>query len=144
MAAQTDSAFTMIFFLEIVLEHNSGYFSYNVYVSKKDQGLRMERTFKKVREETHNPLLNQLCVSCIPGKFLLSLFGKLIRCLFRGIQQLRGPNFTIFCPPSPSSGKTWTFYILITEYLPFSRDPPWTFHWSPNPLFLFTLLLNDP
>ena len=41
----------------------------------------MERTLKKVGEDIHNPLWNQLSLSSIPGKFLSSLVGKLIRCL---------------------------------------------------------------
>ena len=35
----------------IIVEYDFDYFSCNVYIRKKDQGLRMERTLKKVREE---------------------------------------------------------------------------------------------
>ena len=54
------------------------------------------------------------------------------------IQQLCGPNFTKFWPPTPLE---YTFYILHTV----SRDQAWTlYNWPPTYLFLSTWLLNDP
>ena len=46
-----------------------------------------------------------------------------------GIQQLRGPNFTQFWPPSPQVDKHWYF----TYYLPFVTWPPWTFYGPHTP-----------
>ena len=45
-----------------------------------------------------------------------------------GIQQLRGPNFTQFCPPTPFEWQKWTLYILSTlchvTHRGLSTDPP--------------------
>ena len=47
------------------------------------------------------------------------------------IQQLRGPNFTQFWPPPLLN---WTIVDILHTIYSFSRDPPWTFTDSHNPL----------
>ena len=41
------------------------------------------------------------------------------------IQQQRGPNFTQFWPPTPSSEQLWTSYIVNILW---SRGQAWTFY----------------
>ena len=51
------------------------------------------------------------------------------------IQLLRGPNFTQFWPPTPSSGQLWIFCILPDLWLP---DHVLVFYWLPTYLILST------
>ena len=56
------------------------------------------------------------------------------------IQQLRWPNFTQFCPPTPSSGQKWTFFILYTLcYLTHRGLSP-----DPNPSLLVHVVIEWP
>ena len=66
--------------------------------------------------------------------FQRGIHSRTLACLKGGIQQLRGPNFTQFWTPPPSSGQTWTFHILST----FCHVTPVDFLRTPFPLFLST------
>ena len=57
------------------------------------------------------------------------------------IQQLRGPNFTQFWPPTPLSGQLRAFLLIPIIC---SRDQVWTFYSPPTHLFLSMSLKNDP
>ena len=58
-----------------------------------------------------------------------------------GIQQLRGPNLTLFWPPTPLSGQSRTFYLIPILYL---RDQVWTFYWPTYPPLLLHVVKERP
>ena len=76
------------------------------------------------------------CTSLFSMYLLLKDRSLCYRFIFLGvIQSLRGPKYTQFWP---STLIKWSIKDILHTIYPLSRDPSWTFYWTPIPLFLST------